>query len=325
MSIRRTMDRCFIVTIFVSFFLGQAAYGIGARALHVDGALDRYRKWMETADSDSERVKYLLWALSSSRSGSHVVKKAKTKARRLGKTLYDVISPGDVSITDTTLVRRFHPDNPQEITYETRSHVYINRDHDMVDAVLDLAHELTHFTYKQPFNPYRSNFDLRGFMESTIEGKGGEVEAYLVECRVLEELFPSRFRGDSKCRSVQKGEAFSKQRGVKQFYKIGAYFDQFLEDVNPHGLKRNNFPALSDDQSLFISSAYGLPYPVAALREYTTIMQKVCENDYRRLGILKDTIGRSLASVQKRKQTKLYRKMKRSYQFRCRQFTASNP
>ena len=46
---------------------------------------------------------------------------------------------------------------------------------------------------------------------------------------------------------------------------------------------------------------YAVPYPLAALREYETIMSKVCENDYKRLAYMRESIGnplgRTLASV----------------------------
>ncbi len=113
-----------------------------------------------------------------------------------------MVKVGDSSLTDTTLVRKFSPHSPEHVIYESRSVVYISRHLAWDDALLDLAHELTHYVYRESFNPYAESFNAKDFIKGTIEGKGGEVQAFLTECRVLKELFSSRVQSRSHCLKI---------------------------------------------------------------------------------------------------------------------------
>jgi hypothetical protein len=182
------------------------------------------------------------------------------------------------------------------------------------NAVLDLAHELTHFSLRKPFNPYNHTFGLKGFIKSTVEGKGGEVEAYLVECRVLLELFKNR-KGDSNCDQVIDEETgkVDKGLGIAKFYQLGRYHSAFHNSLKKHDLGPSDFQGAVADKANFISSAYGLPYPLAAVHEYESIMQRVCENDERRLAIMRQNQSRSPASGS----TSRFRRLASSHKQRC--------
>ena len=119
-----------------------------------------------------------------------------------GKELIDVIHPGEHSITDTTLIRHFSVSVILAVTYETKSQVFLNSDHNIEDALLDLAHELVHFVHKEAFNPYGDHFDFEDFLDSTLQGRGGEIQAYLHECAVMSEIMRSRFLKDENCQKV---------------------------------------------------------------------------------------------------------------------------
>jgi hypothetical protein len=291
-------------------------------------------RWQKSAKTDLQRVEVLIHLLQRSKTGTKLVEKAREKAWQHGQTLTDAISPGEVSITDTTLVRRFSPSNPSEMVYETKSHVFINRDHRLVDALLDLAHELTHYNYKGPFNPYEGNFSAEDFVASTLEAKGGEIEAYLVECQVMKELMPNYSRESSNCHLVRdpQSDKLSKNLAAQRFYSLGDHYDDFMREAAKIGMSTQATARANKDTAHFISSAYSLPYPLAALREYATIMQKVCQNDQRRLTYMRDSIGRSLASVQREdggsdgegasQKNIIYRKMQFSYETRCHAFNA---
>ena len=67
-----------------------------------------------------------------------------------------------------------------------RSEIRLNRELSMADALLDLAHELTHFVQREIFNPYSLQFSALQFLEESIEGQGGEAQAYISECKVAE-------------------------------------------------------------------------------------------------------------------------------------------
>ena len=225
---------------------------------------------------------------------------AQRKADSYGKTLYDLIEAGNGSITDTTLIRRFSPSHPENIVYETRSKVYLNRHLNEYDALLDLAHELTHFVYRKGFNPYKKNFSLSDFIKNTIEGKGGEVQAFMTECRVLYDLFPRKLTSRYNCKQIIDPATgkLSYAKAVDRFYSIGSYFPKFHTRLSNKGILES-FPSISSDEITFVSSAYGVPYPIAAYHEYMTVMTKVCENDKKRISYLTQSLssGRKPAST----------------------------
>lgn len=271
------------------------------------------KNWLKISGDERQSVRMVLDILLTSDTGKKIVAKAQAKANEEGKTLIDVIKAGSGSLTDTTLIRKFSPSSPDDVYYETRSVVYLNRYHNLKDAILDLAHELTHYVYREPFNPYRTDFSFKEFLTSTVEGRGGEVDAYLIECRVLSEVIGSRHVERSDCSRVRDHAGhFSKRLAVKEFYKIGDYADRYWSRMAKFGINKNSVPWLSEDQAHFISSAYALPYPLAAYEEYVNIMSKVCENDSKRLTLMSSSASRAPAST-----SKSYSDMQRSYNIRC--------
>ncbi|MFA5583559.1 MAG: hypothetical protein WDA09_05025 [Bacteriovoracaceae bacterium] len=254
------------------------------KTIHVDGSMSVARTWMEYTKSEELNIRKLLELLARSETGAALIEKAETKAMASGKKLIEVIKAGEGSLTDTTLVRKFSPETPDQVEYETRSLVYINRNHPWDDALLDLAHELTHFVYRDAFNPYAEDFNVKDFIKSTIEGKGGEAQAFIVECKVLSELFKSGVtHGRTHCQSIKDEDGrVSLNKAVELFYHVGPYYDTFHKQLSSRKVLED-FHFLKADKINFISSAYGLPYPVAALMEFDLVMTKVCENDRRRL------------------------------------------
>ena len=289
-------------------------------------------RWRSLGESDEEAIRALVKILEKSPTGRSVIAKANARAAESGETFYDIVSAGEGSLTDTTLIRKFSAKDPHQMIYESKSRVSVNRDLSVVDAVLDLAHELTHYIYREPFNPYTTSFKLKEFVENTIDGRGGEVDAFLVECRVLLDIFPEQKRQRENCERVrdQKSGELSKDRGVAEFFKVGPYIDRFRRSLSEHQVKEEEFKVLSDDTPHFISSAYGLPYPVAALEEYVGIMGRACVNDWKRLSLIKkqmefDSPGRVIASesqsgLSRSGQKEKWQEIDQNYQFRCAQF-----
>jgi hypothetical protein len=263
------------------------------------GKLSQRTKWTEYTGAETRNLKFLLLYLAKSKTGRELLRKANQKAKSYNLTLYDVIKPGDGSITDTTLIRRFSQKDPDDISYESRSKVFINSQLNQYDALLDLAHELTHFVFRKAFNPYDSKFTLPQFIASTVEGEGGEVHAFMTECRVLSELFPTKLQTRYNCKkiiSTYTGQ-ISKELAVKKFYSIGPYYKKFKHKLDLYGISES-FPYISQQEVGFVSSAYGMPYPIAAYHEYRTVISKVCENDKRRISYLKvGEKGRTPASI----------------------------
>jgi Zn-dependent peptidase ImmA (M78 family) len=259
-------------------------------------AFDESAKWISIHEKSEDGIKFLLKIIEKSPIGKKLLQNAQVKSFEKGMTLTDVIKQGENSLTDTTLVRKFAKDDPLDIIYEANSTVYLNIHLSIRDALLDLSHELTHFVYRKPFNPYTMNFTLSEFIKDTIEGSGGEVDAFIMECQVLSELFPKEFKNEGNCQSIVGADySISRKIAVQKFYRVGRYLENFKALLAKNGAKQK-FNKLSGKEVRFISSAYGLPYPIAALKEYLAVVKKVCENDTARIAYLGQS--RSIASSQ---------------------------
>lgn len=304
--------------IAILLLVSLSAFATEDRLIHVDSMAAKGGSWMDYTDDEQLNFHRLFDLLKKSTTGAKIMKEASHKAGRLGLTLMDIVKVGEGSLTDTTLVRKFNPRSPDVVIYETKSVVYLNRHLGWEDALLDLAHELTHYTNRNSFNPYEDSFNARDFIRSTIEGAGGEVEAFLAECQVARELFSRQSQLRSNCRKIEDSEgAFSFNRAVELFYHVGTYYESFHKKLSDKKLE-SAFSGLSSEKINFISSAYGVPYPIAALMEYELVMNKVCENDKRRLAYMQQeqqkVPGRSPASAQESTQ-----RFALSYSARCKQ------
>lgn len=285
--------------------------------IDVDRVVRYDQPWIKIAETEEECLKELFKVLERSKTGKKIIDLSEKKAASYGKSLSELVFAGEGSLTDTTLVRKFSPSNPDEVVYESRSKVYINRNLTVKNALLDLAHELTHFALREPFNPYQAPFGLKDFITSTVEGKGGEVEAYLIECQVLFEIFQKGAEQTNCHRVVDPASGrVNKNRGVHEFYQLGRFYSAFHNSLRKHSVEPSTFEASSRGGAHFISSAYGLPYPLAAVHEYEAIMERVCQNDNRRLAIMKENVGRSPSSVEEAR----FRSLASLHEKRCASF-----
>lgn len=275
----------------------------------------RKRTWRQLDDSEQASLKQIFEIIETSKQGVALLARARSKARKNNQSLLDVVMAGDVSLTDTTLIRKFSSTDPFAVNYKAKSVVYLDRSHNVKNAVLDLVHELTHYTFKEPFNPYKNKFTISSFLKDTIEGKGGEVDAFLVECKIGKEIF-GRAEISSQCQAIIGSNGkFSRSLATAEFYKMGPFFDKFIALSKSTNLRLERFKYLSRDQGLLISSAWGSPYPLAVISEYTTIMGKVCENDRKRLAYYGQSQGRLPAS-----EYLSFKKMKKEITARCKEF-----
>lgn len=315
------------IILWLTFMTNSTKVFAEFQVIDVDEEIRFNEPWYKKKRSDEDNFKRLINGLKNTTSGKNIIEKATAKAAQKGLTLYDVISIGDGSLTDTTLVRRFAASDPHHVIYETKSMVYLNRHLETLDALLDLAHELTHFTYREAFNPYDHRFTLKDFIKGTVEGRGGEVDAYMVECKVLFELFPGHGSNRTNCLKIydKKSGAISKELGILEFYKIGDHYNDFKKDLKNFSLAEKDLPDASSAEALFISSAWGLPYPVAAIKEFTNIMDRVCKNDQNRLSMMQTKITRSPAAneegnLDSRNDHANYKTMFEDYKSRCEKF-----
>ncbi len=329
LPIKRGMNKqSLFMTIFFTLAFSASAHNAHAtlKVIDVDEEFNYNDPWYKKSKSDEENFKFLVNGLRKSPTGVRVLEKAREKAAQQGLTLFDVLATGDGSLTDTTLVRRFQASNPTNVVYETKSKVYLNRHLKTLDALLDFAHELTHFTYREPFNPYDSRFHLKDFIKSTVEGRGGEVDAFMVECKVLKELSPGEGFMRSSCPKILDAKlgVVSKELGVQEFYKVGHHYSDLKKDFQKFALKEEDLPLASSGDALFISSAWGLPYPVAAVKEYVNIMDRVCKNDKNRITLMQEKISRTPASpepsIEANKSTQDFRLMFEDFKSRCDKF-----
>jgi hypothetical protein len=273
------------------------------------------KKWSEYTRSKSDNIRYLISILKKSTTGKQLLLKAKERANNHGKILEDIFEQGSGSLTDTTLLRRFSASNPLNVAYETKSKVYLNKDLSFKNAILDMSHELTHFIFRVAFNPYTKNFSLKQFIHSTVQGRGGEVEAFMMECKVYRELFPRGFRANYNCQKIVDSSGnISKARAVKHFYRVGNYFDTFISNLSNKGVLKSELPYIDDSSPSFISSAYGLPYPIAAYQEYVSVLSKACKNDKKRMHYVKKKQKRYPASMTALSE---YREFMNDYRSRC--------
>src|SRR3989339_799290 len=321
---------CFFVFALFFWQIGNATpFNRSERVLHTESNLNSKTRWILIHKDPQEAIRLLFSTLQKSKIGREIAKQAKAKAGQHGKTLLDVVRPGKTSICDTTLVRRFSKSNPDQVVYESESIVYLDRNLSVINAIVDLAHELTHYIYKTPFNPYKLNFTVKEFIQSTIEGKGGEVEAYIAECGVLYDLFPQEAAQHSNCEKIvdTNSNKFSKKKGIVAFYKIGQQFSEFKGQLKDYGVEAAAFIHLSEEAPMFISSAYDRPYPEAAFLEYRSIMQRACENDFQRLGVMQKSVDsdigkmREPASISEQfSKQRTFEYMQGSYLRRCSKF-----
>jgi hypothetical protein len=317
----------FYLSIFFFVFAAKSyAFPFGERMISLDEDVNYNESWYQKNKSDEENFNRLITGISKSEAGRGILSRARDKAREQGMTLIDVLAVGDGSLTDTTLVRRFQSSDPTIVTFESRSKVYINRHLKTLDAMLDLAHELTHYTFREAFNPYDSRFKLKDFIKSTVEGRGGEVDAYLVECQVLKEILPGEVGKRSNCYRVydKKTGMVSKDMGVEEFYKVGNHFTGLMKEFSRFAIDQTEVPKITKDDAIFISSAWGLPYPVAAVREYENIMDRVCKNDQNRLSLIQSKVDRMPASTTNNDSQYRLKNMFEDYKIRCQMFNKNS-
>ncbi|MFZ9596260.1 MAG: hypothetical protein ACO3A2_09300 [Bdellovibrionia bacterium] len=225
---------------------------------------------------------------------------------------------GPISKTDTVLTRSFHAQTGQE--EQTRQiTIYLNPDQSQVDLVLDLAHELVHATEREGFDPYDPSLTAGQYVWTALEGKGGEVDATLVECEVGLELalrFKTRIRrceaylSQEKWTNLKTGypkQEIPEPRSLagwldrnqmrRDFYRVGRWKTQVIQQL---GSELARFPLLSSHTPALYSSTGETPYPVALLGEYRELNRVACENSKKRMkevdpgvrGMLQDTSQR---------------------------------
>lgn len=246
---------------------------------------DFSQKWYRQGVDSQKNILRLLNILSLSSRGKRLISLGEKKALKMGGRLQKFIEAGEISHTHTRVYREFSPSKPEHMILSTYSTISIERDLSLKDAIVDLAHELTHFSSRTFLNPYEKNFNFKIFIRSILEMRGGEVDAYFNECLISEEILLF----DLDCSHVKDPVTgrLSKKKIVKEFYKIGKHYENFNFTLKGYQFDLKDFPHLSRKRSSFISSLHSLPYPLAISKEFEIIMKQICSNLFKRLKFLK--------------------------------------
>lgn len=220
----------------------------------------------------------LIVALESVPEGAKLVREVAAKDPEFRKHLH----LGYSSLTESTFSRSYSlADGREEI--RVRHEVTVNRKLRFAESVVDLAHELVHFSQKEMLDPYKEGFELSEFVRRGIEGPGGELDALARECLVAWDLerHYKKFPRHELCapfRSAQGG--FDREKARRAYYAVG----QWLAEV-PSSL-RKKFPEIHAGPVTFSSSYARKPYPVALAEEYEATRRTACENNRRKYRLI---------------------------------------
>lgn len=192
------------------------------------------------------------------------------------------IKLGEASFTESTFSRTYSLlDGKQQISL--RHEVTLNRNLSLANAVVDLAHELVHFTEKGMLDPYRAGFELSQFVRNGIEGEGGELSALHMECKVawaLEKAY-RRFPQHSLCERYRlPGGGFAGTKAKRDYYAVGAWFDRGGRQL------KGEIPEVSQRPAVFTSSYASKPYPIALAEEFAMTRKAACENNQRKYRLI---------------------------------------
>lgn len=241
------------------------------------------------AGQGKERIRAALHALGASKEGQKLVTLAeKTLPDWRNEALLNRINWASVTKTEVEVSRTLHPTTGKETKKETRT-ILLRPRADSWDLVLDLAHELAHFSVLNRLDPYDPSLTLVRHIEQGIEGEGGEADAIAWECRIAHEIAPQA----TVARRCPSDWTSDKEHLIEALYRSGGDALPLRARLQAQGeeLKR-----LREEPPVFHSVSGRAPYPVALSREYDVLREKVCANARARSEALK----RGPASIKKR-------------------------
>lgn len=187
---------------------------------------------------------------------------------------------GRASRTDAVLIRHFDPATGAE-KREREVTVALRSDQRLQDVVLDLAHELSHAVSKPVWDPYDPTLTAGDYLYSSLEGRGGEIEAVGKECLVAIELSPLIKDMDlARCEAYLAEGKIDSSKILADFYRVGNWYPRLTARL---GAETYRFPMLSAKAPKLFSSTGHSPYPVALYEEFEQINSIACENSRVRL------------------------------------------
>jgi hypothetical protein len=199
--------------------------------------------------------------------------------------LMKFLKPGRASRTDAVLTRHFNPTTQEE--HRSREvTIYLREGATLGDTVLDLAHELVHACARPAWDPYDPTLTAARYIQTAIEGEGGEVAAVVHECKVAREIAhvkPQLLGAAAQARCAAywaAGEKAETQTIQKDFYRVGRWYETIRTRL---GRDSSQFPMLSGAAPRLYSSTGASPYPVALYEEFQEMTRVACANTRTRL------------------------------------------
>ena len=255
----RAVSFLFLTSFFLAYYSGRDAFAQELRSKEY---------WEGNWDS----IDSVLKDLSELKIGQQIIQLAIEK----DKEFLQFVQRGKVSITESNYTRSYSlSEGKENVSIDHK--IYISENLSRADAILDLAHELTHFALRPIYDPYDTAVGLKQFIRAGIEGKGGELEAFQTECLVAWELERANenFHEHGLCSKYKKKNGFDVRQAKRDYYSIGPYFLQ-NEDLVKF------LPLLNAEDIRFTSSYAKKPYPIALVNEYQQSRKTACENNARK-------------------------------------------
>lgn len=250
--------------------------------------------WNASVGSDPNALTKIFYIVQSSKTGRALIESAASRDPEFKKKIHI----GKFSVTESTLQRSFDLRSGDE-SIELNQEIFLSKNLKLSDAVLDLAHELTHFSFRNPMNPYEGVFEINRFIRHGIEGKGGELNAFMSECQVNDELQAKdkNFPKHHLCERYRLGhQRFDAEAAGKDFYRVGVRAHELISKLE---IKELNTKA-----PIFRSAQTGTSYPEALAAEFNETQRLACNNNAKRLRLIQshaagnDKANRVPASLQ---------------------------
>lgn len=252
------MRNLILLTLLLSFFFSFHSHGMLIKAS---------QNWSDRWNGD---FSVLFTKLERSPLGKKVLALAREKALKRGGHLEDFMGLGSASYTDFTLVRK---KRGKIISYIQKSRIFLDSSLRVKRAVHDLAHELVHFIWQSVHNPYTEKPEKQGFqayLQGGIEGRGGEVDAFMMECRIARELHPRTWDKGYPCRYISQNGKISRELAIKAFYRVGHKAAHFLN-------QQMKEVKLSSKEPILIAGSHNMPYPISLFSQFQEMKKKLCQ------------------------------------------------
>lgn len=196
------------------------------------------------------------------------------QARQAEPRFEALVAPGSASFTERIYRASYSAESGRE-TVRRRAKVTIHRGHSLADASLDLAHELQHFLFRPPVDPFAPGFSLASFVGAGIEGPGGELPAFEAECRLywaLEKAHPA-FPAHRYCGSFRKDGSFDREAARLAYWAVGRH-----KKTLPASLGKE-VKELSEAEPRLTAGLGAKPYPVSLAAEFESLRKATCANN----------------------------------------------